>query len=62
MGVCCRVIDLPDLGRANRRVFGYRIRPLALGPHARSDRAEERFDRSLDFLSFLVGSFARFLD
>src|SRR4029453_15894812 len=31
-------------------------------PRAGGDRAEERLDRALDLLSFLVGSLARFLD
>ena len=45
------VVDLPDLGRADGRVLGHRIHPLALDPALRAvDRAEERLDGALDRL------------
>ena len=62
VGIGSGVVDLPDLGRADGRVLGHRVHPLALRPHTGGHGAEERLDGALDLLPFLVGALACFLD
>jgi hypothetical protein len=49
-----RVVQLPDLGVADARVFGHRVHPRVLDRLPGLDRAKDRFDRTFNLAAFVV--------
>lgn len=58
VSICSGVVDLPDLGRPDRRVLGDSIHPLVRRDIPVSVHGtEQRLDRALDLLLLLAAAF-----